>query len=100
MYARQVSSGVHSVALDMMTVLVRKCTVPNRDTLMMHITFPAVVNRILHTDDLSTQQNGGECLRAFISVAAQEVSKRLATRDEFLKIIIIKRGHQCKAERE
>ncbi|KAF2359254.1 Exportin-1/Importin-beta-like [Trinorchestia longiramus] len=69
----RVPSGVHAVALDMLTVLVRCCRGPNKDSLMMHATFPAVVNRTLHTDDLSAQQNGGECLRAFISVAAADV---------------------------
>uniref|UniRef100_A0A6A7FW59 Importin-9-like n=3 Tax=Hirondellea gigas TaxID=1518452 RepID=A0A6A7FW59_9CRUS len=69
----KVPSGVHSVALDMMTVLIRKCQSPDKDNLLMNAVFPAVVNRVLHTDDLSTQQNGGECLRAFISVAAPQV---------------------------
>ncbi|XP_018022824.1 importin-9 [Hyalella azteca] len=69
----KVPSGVHAVALDMLTVLVRCCQNPDKDTLMMHATFPAVVNRTLHTDDLSAQQNGGECLRAFIAVAADHV---------------------------
>lgn len=71
--SEKVPSGVHSIALDMMCVLIRKCPNPNKENLMLNSAFPAVVNRVLHSDDLSTQQNGGECLRAYISVATPQI---------------------------
>ena len=70
----QVPPGIQSTALDMMTVLIRNCPKPSNETLMMDTTFLAVVKRVLNTDDTATQQNGGECIRAYVSVAPDLVS--------------------------
>ena len=64
---------MQSVALDMLEVMVRSSTPPLSEPLIT-VGFPAVIQRTLNTDDLSTLQNGGECLRAFVSVAPEQVS--------------------------
>ena len=64
---------MQSVALDMLEVMVRSSSLPLAEPLIT-VGFPAVIQRTLNTDDLSTLQNGGECLRAYVSVAPEQVS--------------------------
>lgn len=71
---------MQSVALDMLEVMVRSSSPPLGDPLM-NVAFPAVVQRTLNTDDLSTLQNGGECLRAYVSVAPEQVRPSSASFD-------------------
>lgn len=68
----QVPPGMQAVALDMLEVMVRSSSPPLGEPLI-NVAFPAVVQRTLNTDDNSTLQNGGECLRAYISVAPDQV---------------------------
>ncbi|KAJ9582618.1 hypothetical protein L9F63_023037 [Diploptera punctata] len=70
--ADKIPSGLHSVALDVLQTLVRYSEPPLSDTLM-NTAFPAAVQCILRTDDNSTMQSGGECLRTYISVAPEQV---------------------------
>ena len=63
---------MQAVALDMLEVMVRSSTPPLGDQLV-GVAFPAVLQRTLNTDDNSTLQNGGECLRAYVSVAPDQV---------------------------
>ncbi|ROT64484.1 importin-9 [Penaeus vannamei] len=68
----KVPPGMQAVALDMLEVMVRSSSPPLGEPLI-NVAFPAVVQRTLNTDDNSTLQNGGECLRAYISVAPDQV---------------------------
>ena len=68
----KVPPAMQSVALDMLEVMIRASEAPLSEPLM-NVAFPAVVHRTMATDDLSTLQNGGECLRAYISVSPQQV---------------------------
>ena len=63
---------MQAVALDMVEVMVRSSSPPLGEPLI-NVAFPAVVQRTLNTDDNSTLQNGGECLRAYVSVAPDQV---------------------------
>ena len=63
---------MQSVALDMLEVMIRSSCTPLSEPLM-NAAFPSVVQRTLQTDDLSTLQNGGECLRAYVSVSPEQV---------------------------
>ncbi|XP_045131067.1 importin-9-like [Portunus trituberculatus] len=68
----KVPPGMQAVALDMLEVMVRSSTPPLGEQLV-GVAFPAVLQRTLNTDDNSTLQNGGECLRAYVSVAPEQV---------------------------
>ncbi|XP_050697373.1 importin-9-like isoform X2 [Eriocheir sinensis] len=68
----KVPPGMQAVALDMLEVMVRSSTPPLGEPLL-GVAFPAVLQRTLNTDDNSTLQNGGECLRAYVSVAPEQV---------------------------
>ncbi|CAL4085549.1 unnamed protein product, partial [Meganyctiphanes norvegica] len=70
--ADKVPPGMQAVALDMVEVMVRS-SVPPLGEPLISVAFPAVVHRTLNTDDNSTLQNGGECLRAYVSVAPEQV---------------------------
>ncbi|GFG36391.1 hypothetical protein Cfor_01763 [Coptotermes formosanus] len=70
--ADKIPSGLHAVALDVLQTLVRYSEPPLSDTLM-NTAFPAALQCILRTDDNSTMQTGGECLRTYISVAPEQV---------------------------
>lgn len=60
------------VSLEMMETMVRAHKGPLSEV-MIKTGFPAAVHCTLHTDDNSAMQNGGECLRAFLSVALEQV---------------------------
>ena len=60
------------VSLEMMETMVRAHKGPLSES-MIKTGFPAVVHCTLHTDDNAAMQNGGECLRAFLSVALEQV---------------------------
>ncbi|XP_052680706.1 importin-9-like [Crassostrea angulata] len=60
------------VSLEMMETMVRAHKGPLSEV-MIKTGFPAAVHCTLHTDDNAAMQNGGECLRAFLSVALEQV---------------------------
>lgn len=64
--------GMQSVSLDVLTVLVRRSPRPLEEFLIQQA-FPAAFKCTLETDDNSTLQSGGECLRAFVSVALDQI---------------------------
>ena len=88
-----VTSGLQAVALDVLQTLVRASVViPTHTTntqepsshqqqlpqnclseLLINRAFPAAVRTTLHTDDNAIMQSGGECLRAYVSVAPDQV---------------------------
>ena len=60
------------MALDVLQTLVRSSPLPMSDGLVQQA-FPAAVQCTLRTDDNATMQNGGECLRAYVSVGLEQV---------------------------
>jgi len=74
-----VSTGLKAVALDILQTVVRAAVVVNGgrsdclSEVMMTRAFPAALHATTNTDDNSVVQSGGECLRAFMSVAPEQV---------------------------
>ncbi len=60
-------------SLDILTVVVRNSSVPLSDTLINNA-FPSVAHCTLKTDDNATMQSGGECLRAYVAVAYNQIA--------------------------
>lgn len=56
----------------MLTVIVRASPTPLSPMLMLSA-FPAVLNCVTKSEDHTVWQNGGECLRAYTSVAPDQV---------------------------
>jgi len=77
----KVSTGLQSVALDILQTLVRANAAnkagsnPPRplSQLLVASAFPAAVRCTLHSDDNSVTQSGGECLRAYVSVDPDQI---------------------------
>ncbi|XP_069141482.1 importin-9-like isoform X2 [Argopecten irradians] len=59
-------------SLDVLETMLRSCPGPLSEA-MIKSAFPAAVHCTLHSDDNATMQSGGECLRAFASVAMEQV---------------------------
>ncbi|XP_075930627.1 importin-9 isoform X2 [Petromyzon marinus] len=68
----KVPQGLCSVALDILSGVVRNTKPPLSDLLMCQA-FPAVAQCTLRTEDNAVMQSGGECLRAYVSVALEQV---------------------------
>lgn len=66
------AGGPQGVALDLLTVVVRASPVP-LGRMLMTDAFPAVINCLTKSEDHTVLQNGGECLRAYTSVAPDQV---------------------------
>lgn len=58
--------------MDLLTVVIRASPTPLSPMLVTDA-FPAVINCITKSDDHTVWQNGGECLRAYTSVAPDQV---------------------------
>lgn len=69
----KVPPGLPAAALDVLQTLVRGSKSPLSDALIQNA-FPASVHCILQTEDNSTMQSGGECLRAFASVGLNQLT--------------------------
>ncbi|XP_038605086.1 importin-9 isoform X1 [Tachyglossus aculeatus] len=72
--ADKIPAGLCATAIDILTTVVRN-TKPPLSQLLICQAFPAVAQCTLHTDDNATMQNGGECLRAYVSVALEQVAQ-------------------------
>uniref|UniRef100_A0A673UX66 Importin 9 n=1 Tax=Suricata suricatta TaxID=37032 RepID=A0A673UX66_SURSU len=72
--ADKIPAGLCATAIDILTTVVRN-TKPPLSQLLICQAFPAVAQCTLHTDDNATMQNGGECLRAYISVTLEQVAQ-------------------------
>ncbi|KAG7477778.1 hypothetical protein MATL_G00073280 [Megalops atlanticus] len=70
----KIPSGLCATAIDILTTVVRH-TKPPLSELLICQAFPAVAQCTLRTDDNTTMQNGGECLRAYVSVALEQVGQ-------------------------
>lgn len=66
----KVENDLPSLALDILTTLVRNSPPPLSE-LMLVQAFPAAATMTLNSDDTSVLQSGGECLRAFLSVGGR-----------------------------
>ncbi|XP_054724425.1 LOW QUALITY PROTEIN: importin-9-like [Uloborus diversus] len=69
----KVPLGLQAVAIDVLQTIVRSSSPPLSDSIMNQA-FPACLQCIMHADDNSILQNGGECLRAFVAVALEQIS--------------------------
>lgn len=69
----KVPSGLQAVSLDVLQTIVRSSTQPLSEALITQA-FPVVVQCVLHADDNSTLQYGGECIRAYVSVACEQIA--------------------------
>ncbi|XP_041347809.1 importin-9-like [Gigantopelta aegis] len=67
----KVLPGMTSVVLDVLTTLVR-CSKGHISVYLLNA-FPVAVDCIMKTDDNSTIQSGGECLRAYTSVGLEQI---------------------------
>ncbi|KAG7472163.1 hypothetical protein MATL_G00105990 [Megalops atlanticus] len=68
----KIPSGLCAAAIDILTTVVRH-TKPPLSELLVCQAFPVVAQCTLGTDDSTTMQSGGECLRAYVSVALEQV---------------------------
>lgn len=66
------SEGTRAVALDVLRVLVQYSPTPLSNALI-ETAFPAACHCILNSEDHATLQNGGELIRSYLSVAAEQV---------------------------
>ncbi|XP_015788598.1 importin-9 [Tetranychus urticae] len=72
--SNQTVQTLQPVAMDILTTIIRNSTTPLSESLINQC-FPAAAFCILSTiDDNSTMQNGGECIRAFVSKAVEQVA--------------------------
>ncbi|XP_076333062.1 importin 9 [Tachypleus tridentatus] len=69
----KITMGLQAVSLDVLQTVVRSSSKPLLEALITQA-FPAAVHCILNTDDNTTVQNGGECLRAYVSVALEQIT--------------------------
>ncbi|XP_059806493.1 importin-9 isoform X1 [Hypanus sabinus] len=67
-------SGLCATAIDILTTVVRNTKQPLSEALICQA-FPVVAQCTLHTDDYATMQNGGECLRAYVAVAMEQIAQ-------------------------
>ncbi|GAB0089716.1 importin-9 [Sergentomyia squamirostris] len=72
--SHQSGSFTPATALEILQTLVVNCKPPLSDSLI-ETAFPAMIQCILRFDDPAVLQNGGECLRAFVHVAPEQVFK-------------------------
>ncbi|XP_066529070.1 importin-9 [Hoplias malabaricus] len=70
----KIPAGLCATAIDILTTVVRNTKPPLSEMLVCQA-FPAVAQCTLRTDDNTTMQNGGECLRAYVSVALEQVGQ-------------------------
>ncbi|XP_035243530.1 importin-9 [Anguilla anguilla] len=68
----KIPAGLCTTAVDILTTVVRH-TAPPLPPLLLCQAFPAVAQCVLHTDDSAVMQSGGECLRAYVSVALEQL---------------------------
>uniref|UniRef100_T1IP27 Importin N-terminal domain-containing protein n=1 Tax=Strigamia maritima TaxID=126957 RepID=T1IP27_STRMM len=68
----KVPMGLQAVVLDTLQTLIRNSSQPLAPAFISQA-FPAVAHCVLRTDDSSTMQSGGECLRAYVSEASTQI---------------------------
>ncbi|PVD24404.1 hypothetical protein C0Q70_14886 [Pomacea canaliculata] len=76
--SEKISPGLASVSLDLLATVIRASPLPLSEAAMS--SFLPAVHCVVKTDDSSTMQSGGECMRAYASVAMEQL---VAFRDDF-----------------
>ncbi|KAF7666677.1 hypothetical protein LDENG_00096850 [Lucifuga dentata] len=70
----KIPSGLCATSIDILTTVVRNTKPPLSEMLVCQA-FPVVAQCTLRTDDNAIMQNGGECLRAYVSVALEQIGQ-------------------------
>ncbi|XP_039971664.1 importin-9 isoform X2 [Xiphias gladius] len=70
----KIPSGLCATSIDILTTVVRNTKSPLSEMLVCQA-FPVVAQCTLRTDDNTIMQNGGECLRAYVSVALEQIAQ-------------------------
>ncbi|KAK2915275.1 hypothetical protein Q8A73_005869 [Channa argus] len=70
----KIPSGLCATSIDILTTVVRNTKPPLSEMLVCQA-FPVVAQCTLRTDDNTIMQNGGECLRAYVSVALEQIAQ-------------------------
>ncbi|KAL3058330.1 importin-9 [Trematomus bernacchii] len=70
----KIPSGLCASSIDILTTVVRNTKAPLSELLVCQA-FPVVAQCTLRTDDNTIMQNGGECLRAYVSVALEQIAQ-------------------------
>lgn len=70
----KIPTGLCATSIDILTTVVRN-TKPPLSELLVCQAFPVVAQCTLRTDDNTIMQNGGECLRAYVSVALEQIAQ-------------------------
>lgn len=70
----KIPSGLCATSIDILTTVVRNTKPPLSEMLVCQA-FPVVAQCTLRTDDNTLMQNGGECLRAYVSVALEQIAQ-------------------------
>uniref|UniRef100_A0A7N6F6S0 Importin N-terminal domain-containing protein n=1 Tax=Anabas testudineus TaxID=64144 RepID=A0A7N6F6S0_ANATE len=70
----KIPSGLCATSMDILTTVVRNTKPPLSEMLVCQA-FPVVAQCSLRTDDNTIMQNGGECLRAYVSVALEQIAQ-------------------------
>lgn len=68
----QTNAPMQDIALDVLETIVKYSKAP-LSAQLIDSAFPAAVHAILRTEDHSVMQSGGECLRAFLYVAPEQI---------------------------
>ena len=69
--AEESRKSLEPACLDILTSLVKWSPLPLSDILMQ--LFPSTVNCVLRTEDNSTLENGGQCIRAYVSRSPEQI---------------------------
>lgn len=70
----KIPTGLCATSIDILTTVVRNTKAPLSEMLVCQA-FPVVAQCILRTDDNTIMQNGGECLRAYVSVSLEQIAQ-------------------------
>ncbi|CAL1608809.1 unnamed protein product [Knipowitschia caucasica] len=70
----KIPTGLCATSIDILTTVVRNSKPPLSEMLVCQA-FPVVAQCTLRTDDNAIMQNGGECLRAYVSVALEQIAQ-------------------------
>uniref|UniRef100_A0A3Q0SFE1 Importin 9 n=1 Tax=Amphilophus citrinellus TaxID=61819 RepID=A0A3Q0SFE1_AMPCI len=70
----KIPTGLCATSIDILTTVVRNTKPPLSEMLVCQA-FPVVAQCTLRTDDNAIMQNGGECLRAYVSMALEQIAQ-------------------------
>ncbi|XP_004068747.1 importin-9 isoform X1 [Oryzias latipes] len=70
----KIPTGLCATSIDILTTVVRNTKPPLSEMLVCQA-FPVVAQCTLRTDDNTIMQNGGECLRAYVSVSLEQIAQ-------------------------